>query len=165
MAPRTWWILGAAGALVLLASGGYSYGGAAVRSGIDRNPANLLPGFARKLDRVFKRMRAQGFTPMLWEGRRSAARAAELAAKGTGSARSLHILGAAADVVNGANPSSPWSAPASFWSALGAAAEAEGLTWGGRWANADKPHVQAIPVNQQNAFWAANDAQRAQWVA
>jgi hypothetical protein len=164
------------GALVLLLAGtasaavitqpgrrrGYSYGGAPRRSGVDRDPANLLPGFADKLEILFQRMRARGFKPYLWEGRRSAARAGKLAAGGTGIKLSMHILGAAADILD---ENKLWSASPAFWSALGEESRRLGLTWGGNWRRADKPHVQAVAVSQQTAFRSMSPAERSQFVA
>jgi len=56
-------------------------------------------------------------------------------------------FGLAADLIH---PTLHWGAPAAWWAALGVAAQANGLTWGGDWdGNAatretfvDRPHVQ-----------------------
>jgi len=52
---------------------------------------------------------------------------------------SWHAFGLAADIWEVTHL---WKAPHSFWTALGEHAEAQGLTWGGRWHRADLPHVQ-----------------------
>lgn len=135
----------------------YSFGGEPLRGTIDRDPRKLIPSFAAKVETLFQRMRVLGFEPMLWEGYRSPERAAELAARGVGVATSMHCYGAAVDIVE---RTKLWSAPASFWSALGEEAEALGLTWGGRFTRADKPHVQAVPVREQAALRALTDDER-----
>jgi len=35
-----------------------------------------------------------------------------------------------------------WNVPNEWWETYGRAAEAHGLTWGGRWKMRDLPHVQ-----------------------
>lgn len=142
------WMLWAAGGVALLAFAGnnYSFGGDSA-SKLDRDPKKLLPDFASKLELLFQRMRARGFDPVLWEGYRSPARAAALAKKGTGIADSLHSYGAAADIVD---RKLLWDATPAFWSALGQEAQKLGLTWGGTFG--DKPHVQAVSLQQQDAF-------------
>ena len=156
-----WWLVGGVGALLLLGGGAaYTFGGSPLKKGVDRQPKKLLPAFARKVETLFRRMRARGFQPMLWEGYRTPARAAELHRKGTGVKLSMHSLGAAVDVVDGSNPGNPWAASPGFWKALGEEAEKLGLTWGGRWAKADYPHIQAIPVSQQTAFRAMTHNER-----
>jgi hypothetical protein len=162
-----WKLLVVGGAAVLLFGGGtaaYVYGGPSLRPGVDRDPKKLLPGFAKKLNVLFIRMRARGYQPMLWEGRRAAERAAALAQKGTGIVLSMHILGAAVDIVDGSTPD-PWKASPGFWNALGEEARKLGLTWGGDWtSNKDVPHVQALAVNQQAAFRNMTPGQQASYV-
>ncbi len=128
----------------------------------------MLPGFARKLELLFQRMRARGYDPMLWEGYRTPARASQQAAEGDGIADSIHSYRAAADIVDGAKWKAgldPWTATAGFWDALRDEAEKLGLTSGARFSKVDRPHVQAPTVKQQVAFRAMSDAQRAQAVA
>ncbi len=154
------------GAAALLLGGGaaaYVYGGPSVRRGVDRDPKKLLPAFARKLNTLFKRMRARGYQPMLWEGQRSDERAAALSKKGTGIRLSMHRLGAAVDIVDGST-GNPWKASPGFWTALGQEAAKLGLTWGGSWTKRDFPHVQALAVNQQAAFRRMTPTQRAAYV-
>lgn len=55
---------------------------------------------------------------------------------------SWHRFGLACDVVE--KDKTPWIVPEGFWDALGAAAEAEGLAWGGRWTGLDE-HGQRVP--------------------
>lgn len=131
-------------------------------SSIDRNPANLLPGFRARLERVFLRMQAQGFRPILWEGRRSQARAAMLARRGTGIVHSMHVPGAAADVLD---HDLHWNAPQAFWKALGAAAKAEGLVWGGDFKRGDVDHLQAVRTRDEARFWAMTPHEQTAFVA
>jgi hypothetical protein len=147
-------------ARVTPAQSGYSFGGPPLRAGVDREPANLLPAFAAKVEKLFQAMRARGFEPLLWEGLRTPARAAKLAAGGTGSENSLHVLGGAVDVVDGSTAPNYWTGAPGFWGALGVEAERLGLTWGGRRTRVDLVHVQAVPVAQQTAFRAASPAER-----
>jgi hypothetical protein len=54
--------------------------------------------------------------------------------------KSVHGHGLAVDIIS---KSKMWDAPTAFWAALGEAAEALGLTWGGRWQHPhDVPHIQ-----------------------
>jgi len=142
--------------------GEFSFGGPPLRAGVDRDPSRLLPGFAARVELLFQRLRARGLDPMLWEAYRSPERAAALHARGSGSKRSLHCLGAAVDIVHREDY---WSAPGSFWKAIGQEARALGLTWGGRWRRRDLPHVQAVPVWRQRGFRAMTDEQRRAKVA
>lgn len=146
----------------------YSYGGPDVRRQgyvISRDPQKLLPGFAAKVELLFQRMREAGFKPMLWEGVRSFERAEMLSKRGTGIRNSIHCYGGAVDIVD--SDDSPWTAPPGFWGTLRREAEELGLhvlrDRNGR--PKDLPHVQAIPVSEQNAFRAMTDAERAERVA
>lgn len=115
------------------------------KPGPDRDWGKLQPEFARRLRLVFADLEARGWKPVLNEGWRSPERAAALAQAGSGVERSMHCYGLAADV---REARSGWGDPL-FFQALGAAAEAEGMTWGGRWKRADATHVQAVPVSEQ----------------
>jgi peptidoglycan L-alanyl-D-glutamate endopeptidase CwlK len=60
--------------------------------------------------------------------------------------QSNHNFGLAVDLCPFTNDKPDWNAPMSVWAAIGAAAEAHGLEWGGQWKKfLDKPHVQ-LPV-------------------
>lgn len=109
--------------------------------------ASLAPYFRERVERVVARMRALGWDAYVREGLRSAARAKELAEKGTGIFPSLHQFGLAADIVS---KSRGWKVPEGFWEDLEAAALFEGLTSGRRWSSPDPAHVQAVPVSVQN---------------
>lgn len=71
---------------------------------------------------------------------------------------SWHGFGLAVDVVE--KDATPWNAPPTFWNAIGDAADATGLTWGGRWSKPDLPHVQwggcpASPSDADRALFAS----------
>lgn len=141
----------------------WTFGGEPLRKGVHRDPSELLPGFADKVEALFRRLRDRGLQPLLWEAYRTPERADELAKRGTGASgkRSMHCLGAAVDIVHATQH---WNAPQSFWEAIGEEAAALGLTWGGRWSRPDKPHVQAVPVLEQAAFRKMSERERAQRV-
>lgn len=123
----------------------------AVRGAVDRpTPARvcrdmdlLVPAFRSRVESVLADMRAQGFDPLVWETWRSRERAALLSARGVGVVQSMHCYGCAVDIIS---ESKRWGAPRKFWLALGAAAKAHGLTWGGTWRRHDLPHLQAVPI-------------------
>ena len=151
--------IGGVGLLLLGSGAAYVYGGPPKKQGVDRDPAKLLKPFAKKLNILFSAMRARGYQPMLWEGRRDTQRAADL-----GYAKSLHILGAAADIVDRSS-SNPWNAKPGFWDALGEESAKLGLTWGGDWKKRDLPHVQAIAVRDQSAFRRMTPTDRVSFIA
>lgn len=119
--------------------------------------AYLQPRFRAKIETLLARLHARGFDAIAWETYRTHARAKLLSKRGTGVKPradgsipvGMHALGLAVDIVS---KSKLWSPRRAFWDALGAEAEALGLTWGGRWKRVDKPHVQAVRVGQQNAM-------------
>ena len=159
-------LFGGAIGLALLAFGSrYSFGGIPLRAGVNRDPKKLLPGFAKRVEQLFRAMRARGYSPMLWEGYRTPERAQELANKGSGIVDSLHIYGAAVDIVDESTAPNYWNGAPGFWTALGEEAERLGLTWGGRFSRRDVVHVQAVPVSQQVALRAATTSERVAMVA
>jgi hypothetical protein len=115
-------------------------------SGIDRrNLGGLQPGFRAKVERVLARLQARGWRPYVAEGRRTRAQQREKVRRGySRTMNSRHLSGRAADIVDRRYG---WGGPAArqtyrFWRDLGAAARAEGLTWGGNWRTPDVAHVQ-----------------------
>jgi len=113
-----------------------------------------------KVEKALRRMRAQGFDPVVHEAWRSPERAARLAEEGTGIPRSTHTYGGAVDIIS---ESEWWNISRDFKLALRDAAEAEGLYWGGHFG--DWPHVQAIPTGRpQQEFIAATLAERSDMV-
>lgn len=121
----------------------------------------LLPSFRKKVDLLLAGMLASGFDPIPFDTFRTAAEAAANARSGKGIVNSMHEYGAAVDIISG---SKGWNHPA-FFEELGKQAEHLGLTWGGRFTRVDKPHVQAISVNNQNRLRALPDNKRDAFVA
>lgn len=110
------------------------------------DPSLLLPSVWQRVEVAMSLCRARGYHPVLWETLRSLPRALYLAAKGTGSVKSMHRYGAAADVICRYHA---WGCKAHgcrFYQAWGESAEQAGLWWGGRWkSRKDAPHAQAAP--------------------
>ncbi len=114
---------------------------------VDRsNLSGLQPDFRAKVERVLRRLQAKGWQPRVAEGRRTRAQQAEKVRRGySRTMNSRHLTGRAADIVD---RRWGWEGPAAdtnhrFWRDLGAAAKAEGLTWGGDWRSfKDVAHVQ-----------------------
>ena len=146
-----------AGNLVAAPPSAFTFGGPALRKGVDRDPAKLLPPFAAKVEALFRAMRGRGHEPLCWEAFRSPERAQHLSDTGAGIKLSMHCLGAAVDIVD---EHAYWSAGQDFWDALGEEAETLGLVWGGRWTRRDLPHVQAVAVKDQARFRAMTEAER-----
>jgi hypothetical protein len=136
----------------------------------------LLSPFRERVTALLGRMTALGFSPVLWETYRSPERAAMLVVQGKSHARggkSMHCYGIAADFICGEHK---WSCDerdehgkrkytCDFFHALGDQARHCGLTWGGDWDSNpltpqgfdDRPHVQAVALEQQDAIRAAGD--------
>jgi hypothetical protein len=118
--------------------------------------ASLDPSFRSALQRVFRRLEAEGYRPMIWFGWRRPGMQADLLKKGRSAVTfSFHeALGdrgqpaaLAADIidprfgwgtkiVSGKEVADPKTFPLAkrFFSRLGSLAESEGLWWGGRFA-------------------------------
>ena len=107
--------------------------------------------FRQRLLAVFEVMRRYGYEVALLEGYRSPERQDYLASLGTGvtgaaAYQSLHQFGLAADCafyLNGRiiiDEKDPWAMRG--YALYGQAAEAAGLTWGGRWKMMDFGHVE-----------------------
>lgn len=108
----------------------------------------LLPSFRAKIVTLLARLKARGFDPVVVDTRRSASEAAANAAKGTGIVDSLHITGAAADILSNKYGRSS----AAFNKALAEESAKLGLTSGSTFSNNDVAHVQAVPVAKQAAY-------------
>lgn len=173
---KIWWALGAAGALLLLLkSERPPLTTRKTPAGINNDPGKLLPAFRQKLEVLFARLRARGLDPLLYEGYRSPERAKQLSSEHcapcqnapsrtccTGVYPSQHSIGAAADIVS---VSKGFSAPKTFWDAIGKEAETIGLTWGGRFSRPDPGHVQAMRVADQATLAALAPDKRDAFVA
>src|SRR6266481_9894005 len=128
---------------------------------IDNDYTKLLPTFRAKVKSLVARMNELGYDAIMFEGFRSQERANILAKQGVGIARSMHILGLAADIVSHGRL---WNADSHFWANLGNEAKKLGLTWGGDWRKKDVAHVQAAPVSSENALFAMNDSERETYI-
>lgn len=120
---------------------------------VQSGTGGLAPKVQEAVERVLSRMRAEGFNPRLFETLRTAERqdflfgfgrryddGRGIVTKVQSHLHGWHGYGLAVDIVE--NDATPWTAPQAFWNALGAAAEANGMTWGGRWKFLDVPHIQ-----------------------
>lgn len=110
------------------------------------NLSSLHPTLRAKVERVLRRLQAKGWQPYVAEGKRTRAEQAEKVRLGySRTMNSRHLTGRAADIVDRRYG---WGGRAAnqnfqFWRDLGAAARAEGLTWGGDWRSfKDVAHVQ-----------------------
>lgn len=119
----------------------------------NRSPSVLAPKFRDAMQRVFARLRAEGEDPTFDETLRTNERERFLHGFGriyddadprgivtnaTDATNSWHGYALACDVISIAHG---WDR-AAFFDKLGAAANAEGLAWGGDWHRPDRPHVQ-----------------------
>jgi len=119
----------------------------------------LLPAFRLKIQRLLNNMTQRGFDPILFDTGRTQKEADIFAAKGTGIVNSLHLLGAAADIISA---SKGWNWPL-FFNALAEESKNLNLISGSTFKvridpitkkkkGPDMPHVQAIPVKLQATF-------------
>lgn len=130
----------------------------------------LLPSFQPLARKLLEAVAARGYTPMPRSTSRTRAQAAANVARGTGIADSMHLYGAAMDVICGVHWWDCKKHRCGFFDVLGEEAERLGLTWGGRWTRGgkgpDMPHVQCLTVAQQPAFRALKtEAERDAFVA
>lgn len=112
----------------------------------------LVPAFRARVDAVVAEMNAEGFDAIVHETYRTPERGAFLEATGKSKngALSMHCFWCAADIIS---KSKLWNAGKAFWQALGRIAKKHGLVWGGDFKSFyDGPHVQAVPVSEQNAI-------------
>ena len=127
----------------------------------------LLPSFRAKVVAMLIELVSTGHYPVVHETLRTPARQAELVRRGTSkSNRSLHLIGAALDIICKHHQWDCHRYGCDFYEALGAAAKSVGLYWGGDMFPknpftgrrfVDKPHVQAVPYRRQSAFRRAVD--------
>lgn len=117
--------------------------------------ALLLPSVREATERVIARLRADGYSPLVFDTLRSPEEALRNAARGKGILSSMHLFGCAVDVVCAEHL---WSCTVKdkktgkspgckFFQKWRTAGEAEGLVRG---PVADWPHLQGIPVAWQN---------------
>lgn len=112
----------------------------------------LLPSFKPVIVELMKRMAVRGFTCIPFDTARTEEEAERNARRGRGIENSIHIYGAACDLICAEHgwQCSSQKPRCGFFQALGAEAEALGLLWGGRFKRVDMPHVQAISIKQQD---------------
>jgi hypothetical protein len=118
-------------------------GGTPTISGVSMD--GFYPDFRTKIDKVLADMTARGYQPTVASGMRTQAEQDEKVRQGYSKTRNSHHLhGRAADIVD---KRWGWNGPKDelekYWQALGEAAAAQGLTWGGNWKNfRDPAHLQ-----------------------
>jgi peptidoglycan L-alanyl-D-glutamate endopeptidase CwlK len=113
----------------------------------------LHPALASAVRTVVADLAARGIVVEVVQGLRTYKEQDELYAKGrtkpgpivtqARGGQSNHNFGLAVDLCPFTGDKPDWNAPMAVWAAIGAAAEARGLEWGGQWKKfLDKPHVQ-----------------------
>lgn len=120
---------------------------------VERSLEVVAPAVRHAVERVLRRMVHAGHSPRVFETLRTQERQAFLygfgrdyddgrgtVTKVADADRGWHFYGLAVDIVE--NDATPWDASQAFWRCLGESAEAEGMTWGGRWKFVDLPHIQ-----------------------
>ena len=113
----------------------------------------LAPKFRKAVELIVSDMHSAGFHVRVFETLRTNARQEFLygfgreyddgrgpVTKAKTAQNGWHFYGLAADLVE--DDGTPWTAPQTFWQALGQIAELHGCTWGGRWTVVDLPHIQ-----------------------
>lgn len=115
---------------------------------LERDRKLFAPGvdetFRRKALAVLNDVRGHNLPIVVVEVLRSKARAALMKATGKSKngMRSKHVTGRAFDCAFWNGKGITWDVPAEWWAVYGRAAEAHGLTWGGRWKMRDMNHVE-----------------------
>lgn len=120
----------------------------------------LLPSFRERITTLLERLEGMDHKPVAFETLRSPERAAQLAKDGRGIRDSMHLYGAAADIICDQHGWLCASKSCRFYVDLGTQAEALRLTWGGRFKRVDMPHVQALRVADQEVFRRLEPEQR-----
>ena len=124
-----------------------------MKASSEKRIQQLHPALASALRGVLADLATRGIAVEVVQGLRTIAEQDELFAKGRTKpgpivtqacgGESNHNYGLAADLCPFVNDAPDWNAPMPVWSAIGEAAAAHGLEWGGRWKKfLDKPHVQ-----------------------
>lgn len=109
----------------------------------------LLPTFRTSVEGVLRRVRAAGHRPCLFDTLRSVEEAARNAARGKGIAGSMHLYGAAADIICDEHGWDCAKHKCEFYRALAVAVAAEGLVHGKFFTRVDLPHMQGVRVAHQ----------------
>lgn len=134
----------------------------------ERRLQQLHPAATAAVRAVISDLAAQGIVVEVVQGLRTFAEQDALYAKGRTTpgpivtqargGQSNHNYGLAADLCPFTNDKPDWNAPMHVWAAIGTAAAAHGLEWGGQWKKfLDKPHVQlpAMTVKECASCFAA----------
>ena len=111
------------------------------------------PALAAAVRAMIADLARQGLVVEVVQGLRTFAEQDELYARGrtkpgavvtqARGGESNHNFGLAVDLCPFSDDKPDWNAPISVWAAIGAAAAAHGLDWGGQWKKfLDKPHVE-----------------------
>lgn len=150
-------------------------------SDVCNDMGTLISAFRARVEKVLADMRSLGWNPLVYETRRTKERAAELHARGTGSADSMHCYDVAVDIVDADRQNVPkltkeglWDAPEKFWADLEDSAHRHGLTrlyhagtshvdGNARAESWDKPHLQACSIAEQNKLRAMTRDERSTW--
>lgn len=120
----------------------------------EKKLASMKPELAVKVRQVLVALSAKGFQPKVFYGWRSVTVQARLFAEGKSKVRfSFHNaqrpdgtpLSYAADIIDARYAWTSQAETSGFWKALGEAAKAQGLVWGGDWVSfRDWAHVQLV---------------------
>jgi hypothetical protein len=124
-----------------------------MKASSEKRLSQLHPGFAAAVRAVIADLAARGMVIEIVQGLRTFEEQDALFAKGRTTpgpvvtqargGESNHNFGLAVDLCPFTNDKPDWNAPMTVWAAIGAAAAARGLEWGGAWKKfLDKPHVQ-----------------------
>jgi hypothetical protein len=124
-----------------------------VKPSSERRLQQLHPALASAVRATIADLATRGIIVEVVQGLRTYAEQDELFAKGrtkpgpivtqARGGESNHNFGLAADLCPLTGDKPDWNAPMSVWAAIGTAAAAQGLEWGGQWKKfLDKPHVQ-----------------------
>jgi hypothetical protein len=139
-----------------------------MKASSEKRLQQLHPAVASAVRGVIADLAAKGIVVEVVQGMRTFAEQDDLYAKGrtkpgaivtqARGGQSNHNYGLAADLCPFTGDKPDWDAPMSVWAAIGTAAAAHGLEWGGQWKKfLDKPHVQlpAMSVKDCASCYAA----------
>lgn len=108
------------------------------------DPDLLLPSFRPVAERIFARLQELGFRPVVFDTLRTTEEALADAKKGTGVVDSMHLYGAACDIICNLHGWSCKAKGCKFFTALRRLALAECCIG----PEGDMPHFQAVPVGR-----------------
>jgi hypothetical protein len=118
--------------------------------------ALLLPAFQPVVEKIFAHLQDLGFEPVVFDTLRTQAEADHNAAKGTGSKNSMHLYGAACDLVCNQHSWKCHVHGCKFYEQLRQLALKHAYIG----PEGDFPHFQALPVSQQALFRRLTESQR-----